>query len=64
MIVYKQNVNDVLRELNRAADDMETLAKMYLDEPLPLQDAIGYVHSAQDLLTGLQGSTPAVAATE
>ena len=64
MIVYKQNVDDVLRELNRAVDDMETLVKMYpLEEPLALQEAIGNAHSAQDILTGLRNSTPGFRST-
>ena len=59
MIVYKQNVADVLRELNRAVDDMETLARMYpLDEPIVLKEAIGHAHSAQDVLIGLRNATP------
>lgn len=63
MKVYKQNVDDVLIELNRTVDDMETLAKMYpLTEQISLQEAIGYAHSAQDILTGLRRATPSAAA--
>lgn len=64
MIVYKQNVDDVLREMNRAVNDMETLARMYpLNAPLSLNEAIENAHSAQDVLKNLRDHTPACRST-